>query len=654
MSRNRPSLPRFLLGPAAALLLAAAADAQYLFVSSFETDEIKAFHAATGTFVGDFVPAGGGGIDGPAHLVNGPDGRLYAGSRYTYDFRRYDPATGAFQGVFAPSPALQATCTAFAFGADGHLYAVSHFTREILRFDGTTGAFLGAFVPAGSGGLDVPAGLTFGPDGHLYVSSRLTHQVKRYHGTTGAFLDNFVSTGSGGLVEPLSLVFGPDGHLYVCGVYSDAVHRYDGSTGAFMGNFVTPGTGGLSFPYDLLFLNDGTLCVSGWNSHTVIRCDGTTGAFLNVAASGNGINRPTGLAWAAGFTPALAWQFNQPAASLDVDGLAGSAVAPPPAAGCAGTIHLASTHMGLPWLLPMTSPESPVAAGSGGTAVAGGQVLNIDASAAGFLVFDGGPWNAPAGGLAIPYSLPSTAPAISAQMAVADPGQPAGFSLSSCVRIEPAPAAPAVLAGPTVDDTSQEVVLAGLACGGASVRFCGTWYTSIFVSSNGFVSFGSGSADPSPTVAEFAASMPRLAGAWTDLNPGLGGAITISAAGSVLTVSYACVTNTVSCNPFLCVQGLAVVDLEFDLAGGACAIRNYGATTVPSGFAFPTPLLMGMTPGGGAQDPGSQNFLSQWGTGPRTGPANAMVYQFNPAGAVPPGFASITFPNADPTAWVVN
>ena len=40
---------------------------------------------------------------------------------------------------------------------------------QVLRYNGTTGAFIDAFVSSGSGGLDMPSGLTFGPDGNLYV-----------------------------------------------------------------------------------------------------------------------------------------------------------------------------------------------------------------------------------------------------------------------------------------------------------------------------------------------------------------------------------------------------------------------------------------------------------------------------------------------------
>lgn len=53
--------------------------------------------------------------------------------------------------------------------------------------------------------------------------------------------------------------------------------------------------------------------------------------------------------------------------------------------------------------------------------------------------------------------------------------------------------------------------------------FFGTQYSTVYVGSNGYLTFGSGDSDPSPTTGEFAGPLPRIAGLWCDLNPAAGG-----------------------------------------------------------------------------------------------------------------------------------
>ena len=83
----------------------------------------------------------------------------------------------------------------FVFGPEGNLYVSEYASGRILRFKGpfkdNPGEFMGEFVPAGSGGLSHPADLAFASDGNLYVSSRGTNHVLRYDGQTGTFLGAF-------------------------------------------------------------------------------------------------------------------------------------------------------------------------------------------------------------------------------------------------------------------------------------------------------------------------------------------------------------------------------------------------------------------------------------------------------------------------------
>ena len=110
--------------------------------------------------------------------------------------------------------ALLVVMVAFLFAGAlqaGDLFVSSSGNDSVLPYDGETGDFLEVFVTPGSGGLDLPMGLTFGPDGNLYVVSNGNNSVIKCDGITGALVGTFVSSGSGGLSFPLGLEFGPDG-----------------------------------------------------------------------------------------------------------------------------------------------------------------------------------------------------------------------------------------------------------------------------------------------------------------------------------------------------------------------------------------------------------------------------------------------------------
>jgi len=59
-----------------------------------------------------------------------------------------------------------------------------------------------------------------------------------------------------------------------------------------------------------------------------------------------------------------------------------------------------------------------------------------------------------------------------------------------------------------------------------------TIYTSIFISANGFVTFGQPAFDVAPNLVSFITGPPRIAAFWTDLNPGLAGQVILSQLGS--------------------------------------------------------------------------------------------------------------------------
>ncbi|MFN8422407.1 MAG: hypothetical protein U0470_03130 [Anaerolineae bacterium] len=268
----------------------------FLYVSSRSTNEVLRYNATTGAFVGVFVTAGSGGLNGPQDLVFGPNGNLFVSSIFSNEVIEYNGTTGAFIDELVEDDPLTLLVDEDG-GLDGphglrfsggDLYVASINTDEVKRYNGTTGAYIGNFVTAGSGGLDVPIGLVF-QGGDLYVSSFQTDQVKRYNGTTGAFISNFVAAGSGGLDEPAGIVFGGvDNNLYVTNQSNDRVLAYDGATGAFIGTFAPTLSGGLDGPRMLTFGPDGRLYIGSRFTNQVMT---TAATFVRTVDTGGDRSR---------------------------------------------------------------------------------------------------------------------------------------------------------------------------------------------------------------------------------------------------------------------------------------------------------------------------------------------------------------------------
>ena len=132
------------------------------------------------------------------------------------------------------------------------------------------------------------------------------------------------------------------------------------------------------------------------------------------------------------------------------------------------------------------------------------------------------------------------------------------------------------------DDSSVELAL------GFNFPYQGSVYSSVFVNSNGNLTFGSGDTDFSESVAEFLNDQPRIAALWDDLSPNNGGEIYVRFGAGSATVTYDSVPEFIStgANTFS-------VTLQSD---GAVSIA-YGAVSALDGIA-------GVTQGRGAANPG--------------------------------------------------
>ncbi|HEY6546748.1 MAG TPA: hypothetical protein VI589_02545, partial [Vicinamibacteria bacterium] len=139
----------------------------------------------------------------------------------------------------------------------------------------------------------------------------------------------------------------------------------------------------------------------------------------------------------------------------------------------------------------------------------------------------------------------------------------------------------------TGDDTSTEVTLA------KPFRFQGQDWNSVFVNSNGNLTFGAGDGDFSESVAEFLAGAPRIAPLWDDLDarPGQGLVIAEKTAWET-TIHFVSVPQV------------------FDLAGNYFSVRlgKLGKIDVEYGPTAGGDALVGVTPGGTAEDPGETDL----------------------------------------------
>ncbi len=136
------------------------------------------------------------------------------------------------------------------------------------------------------------------------------------------------------------------------------------------------------------------------------------------------------------------------------------------------------------------------------------------------------------------------------------------------------------------DDTSTPVSL------DFTFPFQGSNWTSLFLNSNGNLTFGAGSTDFSPSVAEFLAGPPRIAPRWDDLDAGDGLVIASPDDDDKITFHFVSVPEFFSTSPnYFSVELDEDGDFKFD----------YLATSRTDG-------LTGVTEGGGAADPGETNL----------------------------------------------
>jgi hypothetical protein len=188
-----------------------------------------------------------------------------------------------------------------------------------------------------------------------------------------------------------------------------------------------------------IFYTSSSGVTGGFNAHrTATNLRHAVAIFnaTNQAPTSNGLfAMKVRLMWAP---PAPTWQVNQPEASLDIDGISAGPCAPAVITrgiGVTSILTIASSLVGNGWEVVYTVPEPGVPAGGGAIQLPGaGQLVNVDFAAPSLSFLNGLTLPPFPGFIVLPLTFPAPV-ALTAQLAVVNPGNPDGFSLSSAVRL---------------------------------------------------------------------------------------------------------------------------------------------------------------------------------------------------------------------------
>ena len=199
-----------------------------LYVGDFSNSNILHFTSA-GSFIGLFSnsPA----VDTPFDLVFGPSGDLFVASAgAASNIARLDPTgalitSGFTSGNVTPIGGPQ-------YLEFGPTMALSDIAGHVFRFDAVTGIIVSTLI------LDNPEGVAYAPNGDLYIAQRIVRNVIRVPFGGGPIEIVIPDLSFDG--PPQDIEFGPNGLLYIS---ANSIFRYDvsGANGVLVDSF---GTGG--------------------------------------------------------------------------------------------------------------------------------------------------------------------------------------------------------------------------------------------------------------------------------------------------------------------------------------------------------------------------------------------------------------------------
>ncbi|QDU65965.1 hypothetical protein [Engelhardtia mirabilis] len=236
-----------------------------LYVVSEKSSRILRFDGHTGAALGEFVADDPltpidetGGLTAPTAAAFGPGGDLFVADFAGDCVMRYRGSDGAFLGIFvsAGDGGIDGPDAGMVFGPEGDLYVPGFNSNNVARFDGQSGAFVEQAIPAG-GELANPRAIRFRDDGWMYVASWANSRVLRVP-PGGGPAELFAQT-----LRPTGLVFDPlTGDLLVTSDQHNGVRRY-AADGTYLGKFILGSASGVDGATWLAILPDPRLRL-GW------------------------------------------------------------------------------------------------------------------------------------------------------------------------------------------------------------------------------------------------------------------------------------------------------------------------------------------------------------------------------------------------------
>jgi len=186
------------------------------------------------------------GLNGTVYcMVDGPDGKIYAGGTFTNAggvasanyLARWDPVTEAWEALgVSYTGATISMILALAFDANGDLYVGGQFENwggasgdHIVKITGLEPDGIPTVNTLGTGLQAFCDAIAIAPNGYVYIGGGFTSaggvantayvafwDGTAWHSASSTVLDDYVTT----------LAFSPNGSLYIGGVFTNAAHPF--------------------------------------------------------------------------------------------------------------------------------------------------------------------------------------------------------------------------------------------------------------------------------------------------------------------------------------------------------------------------------------------------------------------------------------------